>query len=341
MSLYTEIQSLDKHKTNIVITILNGIHAGEHLLLSDGIEIYKSNDKVDWEPILNHIPLQKKSQTLTINNQMVFYEFIQQNYKVVICGAGHISMSLIRMCRMLNLYVTVIDDRPFFADNARKEGADKVICEPFVEALTNIKGDTGTFFIIVTRGHRYDQVCLEHIIEKENSYIGMIGSKVRVKKVLEYLITLGIAREKLEQVYTPIGLKIGAETPAEIAVAIMAQIIEIKNKNKTSDGYTEEIISCLSNDSSWDLPRALVTIVSRKGSAPREVGTKMIVLADGTMIGTIGGGCVESDIRQEALNCIRQKECRLVVSDMTGINAEEEGMVCGGIIELFIEYISA
>ncbi|MDF2472364.1 MAG: hypothetical protein K0R21_146 [Anaerocolumna sp.] len=339
MSFYTAIQSLDKHKTNIAITVVSGIFAGEHLLLSDGVKVYESKDSIDWEPITRQIPQLKKSQTITINNEKVFYEFIQQSYQVVVCGAGHISMPIIKMCRMLNLPVTVIDDRPFFADNARREEADKVICEPFLQALSQINGDTGTFFVIVTRGHRYDQVCLEHIIDKENAYIGMIGSKLRVKKVLEYLVDKGISKEKLDQVYTPIGLKIGAETPAEIAVAIMAQIIDVKNKNIGSDGYTEEILEGIINDNAHNIPKALVTIVSRKGSAPREVGTKMVILADGTMVGTIGGGCVEADIRQVALDCIRNQECRLVENDMTGINAEEEGMVCGGIIELFVEYI--
>ncbi len=165
----------------------------------------------------------------------------------------------------------------------------------------------------------------------------MIGSKVRVKKVLNYIEDKGVAREKLNKVHTPIGLDIGAETPAEIAIAIMAEIIEVKNKERGYGIYSEELYEAI--EKYEGIPKSLVTIVSRKGSAPREVGTKMLVLKDGTMVGTIGGGCVEADIMQAALRAMDNKVSMLVQADMTGVEAEEEGMVCGGIIELFIEPI--
>jgi len=218
-------------------------------------------------------------------------------------------------------------------------GADKVICEPFENALDNIQGDTGTFFIIVTRGHRYDQECLEKIMHKENAYIGMIGSRLRVKKVLEHLEEKGIPREKLAQVYTPIGLRIGAETPAEIAVSIMAEIIEVKNKKTGLGAYNQELIELILDEKN-NIPKALVTIVSRKGSSPRDVGTKMIISKDGTMTGTIGGGCVEADIRQMALSCLDNRKSKLVKVDMTGQEVEDDGMVCGGILEIFVEPIN-
>jgi hypothetical protein len=208
----------------------------------------------------------------------------------------------------------------------------------FVNNINTIEGGTHLvgFKTALTRGHRYDQECLEKIIHKENAYIGMIGSRLRVKKVLDSLEEKGIPREKLDKVYTPIGLKIGAETPAEIAVSIMAEIIEVKNKKAGFGAYSNELINYILNEEN-DIPKALVTIVSRKGSSPRDVGTKMIVSKDGTMKGTIGGGCVEADIRQTALSCLDNRECRLVKVDMTGQEAEDDGMVCGGIIEIFVE----
>lgn len=337
MEFFKILNELDKTKENIVITILAGNNKGEKLLLSDNETVYVTNEKLNWSSIIPFIPESKKSQIITVNNERVYIEFITQSYNVVVCGAGHISMPIIKMCKMLELPVTVIDDRISFINNAIKEGADKVICKSFSEALSEIKGDTGTFFIIVTRGHRYDQECLKSIIEKENKYIGMIGSKLRVKKVLEYLEEEGISKEKLEKVYTPIGLKIGAETPEEIAVSIMAQIIEVKNKKTGSSTYSDELIDGVLNDNYKNIPKALITLVSRKGSAPREVGTKMIVLKDGTMISTIGGGCVEANIRQTAFSCMDNNEIKLVKVDMTGIEAEDDGMVCGGIVELFVE----
>lgn len=339
MEFFEFLENLDNTKENIVITVLNGKYIGDKILISDKEIVYTSNNTLNWNDVIGVIPESKKSQIVTVNDVRYYIEFIRKAYNVVVCGAGHISMPIIKMCKMLDLPVTVIDDRISFTNNAIREGADKVICKTFDEALSEIEGDNGTFFIIVTRGHRYDQECLKSIIEKENAYIGMIGSKVRVRKVLDYLEEEGIDREKLDKVYTPIGLKIGAETPAEIAVSIMAQVIEVKNKEIGSSAYPDELINGALGGSYKDIPKAMITLVSRKGSAPREVGTKMIVLKDGTLIGTIGGGCVEANIRQTAFSCIDNQEPKLVRVDMTGIEAEDDGMVCGGIVELFVEPI--
>lgn len=340
MDFYEFLKQIDKNKENIVITILSGHNMGEKIVLSDGEIVYKDNNDLNTEKIISAVPEIKKSQSLTVDGEKIYVEFMRQSYNVVVCGAGHISIPIIKICKLLDLPVTAIDDRITFANNAAKAEADKVICKPFEEALRDIEGSSGTFFVIVTRGHRYDQTCLENIIQKENAYIGMIGSKVRVAKVLDYLESEGISREKLNEVYTPIGLKIGAETPEEIAVAIMAQIIEVKNKETGSSAYSDELLNTVLMDEKREVPKAMVTIVSRRGSAPRDVGTKMLVLKDGTMIGTIGGGCVESSIRGDAFMCIDNKKHKLISVDMTGRHAEEEGMVCGGIVEVFVESIN-
>lgn len=339
MDFYNALQQVDKNKKNVVITVMTGKHIGDKLLLSDGEKIYTNNEAFDWENIISLIPTNNRSQIVQFSEEKVYFEFIRQSYNVVVCGAGHISISIIKMCKLLDLDVTVIDDRLNFANDAIRAGANKVICKSFEKALDNINGDNGTFFIIVTRGHRYDQTCLQKIINKQNAYIGMIGSKIRVKKVLDYLQEEGISIEKLKKVYTPIGLKIGAETPAEISVAIMAEIIQVKNKEIGSSIYNDELLKGVLDENYNNISKAVVTIVSRKGSAPREVGTKMVVLKDGTMIGTIGGGCVEASIRQTAFSCIDNQRCKLVQVDMTGRDAEDEGMVCGGIVELFVEPI--
>lgn len=341
MDFFKTLEQIDKTRNNVAITILSGKNIDSRILLSDGQVVFTNNNSLDWGPIIKAIPENHKSQTITLEDERIYFEFIRQTYRVVVCGAGHISIPIIKMCKLLELPVTVIDDRITFTNNALNAGADKVICQPFDKALDQIQGDSGSFFVIVTRGHRYDQICLEKIIDKENAYIGMIGSKLRVSKVLDYLEDKGKDREKLNRVYTPIGLKIGSETPAEIAVSIMAQIIEVKNKKNGSSTFSKELLDSILGEKYKDIPKALVTIVSRKGSAPREVGTKMIVLKDGTMVGTIGGGCVEADIRQNALASIESNKSTLVHSDMTGLEAEEEGMVCGGIIDLFIEPLKA
>lgn len=336
MEFYKILQELDSSRNNIVFTYLTGDKAGSKCILSGDNIIYSTN-RIEWESVIELMPVNKKSQTVLFGDDKIYIEFLRQSYNVVICGAGHVSMPIINMCKLLDLPVTVIDDRLEFTNNAKVAGADKVIYAPFEDALDKISGDSGTFFIIVTRGHRYDQMCLEKIINKENAYIGMIGSKLRVAKVLDYLEERGVQREKLDKVYTPIGLKIGAETPAEIAVSIMAELIEVKNKKAGKSSYDEELLEALFNDKYKDVPKAVVTITSRKGSSPRDVGTKMAVLKDGTMIGTIGGGCVEAELRQKAFSVIDNMNCELIKVDMTGTEAEDDGMVCGGIIEVFVD----
>ena len=337
MEFLKVLSETDNKKENVIITIVSGDNINSKIVISDNEIIFNNNDKVNWAPIIAAIPKNKKSCMITLNKEKIYIEFLRKKNNVIVCGAGHISISIIKMCKLLDLHVTVIDDRITFTNNALKAGADNVICDAFDKALQRIKSDNGTYFVIVTRGHRYDQTCLQHIIDKQNAYIGMIGSKVRVKKVLQYIEETGVSKEKLEKVYTPIGLDIGAETPAEIAVAIMAQIIEVKNKEIGAGNFSDELVNGVVNESTRSIPKALVTIVSRRGSAPREVGTKMIVLKDGTMIGTIGGGCVEADIRRIAIQSMESSRCQLIQVDMTGQEAEDEGMVCGGIVEIFVE----
>ena len=315
-------------------TVLTGEHAGEKRLLvnpgKDGMESCEN----------------------TLEHNRIFRERIGRTPKLIICGAGHVSMPIIRIGKMLGFAVTVIEDRPKFADNARAAGADHVFCVPFREGLAKIDGDSDSWFVIVTRGHRYDAECLEAILQKRYAYVGMMGSRRRVAIVKDQLEEKGISREVLDAVHTPIGLKIGAETPEEIAVSIMAEIIQIKNTQSEEDGakaggYSDEMLACIFGTKTdekniGDQKKVLATIISRKGSAPRGVGTKMLILEDGTTVDTIGGGCIESEIIQKAIVMMRMDTpvFQVCTVDMTAGQAEDEGMVCGGVVEVMLESVT-
>ena len=306
-------------------TVLAGEHAGEkRLSCGAGAE---GEQKVK---ILHDTDAQTR----------VYHERIGRTPKMIICGAGHVSIPIIRMGKMLGFTVTVIEDRPKFADHARAAGADQVLCEPFADGLSKILGDSDSWFIIVTRGHRYDTECLEAILQKPYAYVGMMGSRRRVAIVKDQLEAKGVCREALDGVHTPIGLKIGAETPEEIAVSVMAEIIQVKNAGSGKGGYSPELLyAVLDPDDSRE--KVLATIVSRKGSAPRSVGTKMLIRADGTTVDTIGGGCIESEVIRKALLMMRAEDegFRLCTVDMTADAAEDEGMVCGGVVEVMLEKV--
>jgi xanthine dehydrogenase accessory factor len=233
----------------------------------------------------------------------------------------------------------VIEDRPSFADQARRAGADRVICDNFMDALDTVEGSPDTYFVIVTRGHRYDMDCLRLILKKKSAYLGMMGSRKRVFLVKKQLSEEGFAEADLDRLHAPIGLDIAAETPDEIAVSILAEIIQEKSRKKRAVGYDKEFFKYLTGEP--ELSSVLCTIVSKRGSAPREAGTKMLILEDGRILGTIGGGCAENEIIHRGLAMLRNKiPYALERVDMTAREAEDEGMVCGGTIQVFLEYIN-
>ncbi len=273
----------------------------------------------------------------------IFCEFLVGSKNMIICGGGHVSMPVAKIAKMLGFNVTVIDDRLAFANGERFSEAT-VICKPFGDALSQLSGGKNDFFVIVTRGHRYDQECLRIIVNKPNAYIGMIGSKNRVRIVKEQLIEEGCNPELLAAVHTPIGLRIAAETPEEIAVSIMAEVIQEKNKTGCHGAIDRELWNYLTgsdrlSEEVLEMPKAMITIITRKGAAPRQVGAKMIITADGTSVGTIGGGCMENEAKQKALIVMNDHNPVVMTIDMTGTEAEDEGMVCGGIASVLIEPI--
>ncbi len=341
LDFFKTIQEMEAKNRNLAVTFLEGRFFGEKALISNGTVIWQSQKYIPWFDYLYKLEEVRGSGVCAVNETKLYCEVLGKDKKIVICGGGHVSIPIIQISRMIGFQVLVLEDRPKFADDARRAGASQVICEPFTEGLTDVKGDQDTFFVIVTRGHRYDQVCLESIVEKEHAYIGMIGSKRRAAKVKEAILAKGKKKDVVCQVHTPIGLNIGAQTPEEIAVAVMAEIIQEKNKGECHLGYPKEIMNGILNNQTFSLEKVLATIVMRKGSAPRGAGTKMLVMADGTCIGTIGGGCLESEIVQKALSMIRadRKKCELCHVDLTGEDAEEDGMVCGGVLEVLLERI--
>lgn len=340
-NLYQILQLQEGVHRSIIATVVEGISEGEKLFLSDGAILWQSCENSFLAKHTAEICKAKKSQIIELDGQRVFCELPGNEKILVICGGGHVSIPIIQIGRQIGFRTIVLEDRPKFADNARRAGADQVICESFENGMKQIAGSTDTYFVIVTRGHRYDTMCLKAAVQKPNAYVGMMGSRRRGALVKESLAAEGIDRAILERVYTPIGLSIGAETPEEIAVAVMAEIIQVKNQEKRTEGYEPEFLAYLTGEKAADKGKVLSVIVSRRGSAPREVGTKMLVLEDGTIIGTIGGGCVEGEVITKSLYLLRQEEAKRVLMqvDMSGADAEDAGMVCGGTVEVYLERI--
>mgnify|MGYP002571802803 CR=1 FL=1 len=145
--------------------------------------------------------------------------------RLILCGGGHVSLEVAHIARRLEFELVVIDDRPGFASRDRFPMAGQVVCAPFLEALDALGSRESDYYVILTRGHAHDRDCLEHVLRGKYAYAGMIGSRTKVAAVKAALEAAGIAREILDGVHSPIGLPIGAQTPAEIAVSIAAEMI--------------------------------------------------------------------------------------------------------------------
>ena len=159
----------------------------------------------------------------------LLFEIARPPLELLICGGGHVGQAVAKTARLLDFKVTVIDDRAEFA--ARDKFPDPAVqlrAQDFVEALRATPITPATHIVIVTRGHRHDEICLEEVIDKPARYIGMIGSRRRTTTIRERLKRAGVAPELLRRVHAPIGLDIGALTPEEIAFSIMSEIVLLR-----------------------------------------------------------------------------------------------------------------
>jgi xanthine dehydrogenase accessory factor len=158
----------------------------------------------------------------------VFIEPILTTPTMYIFGGGHISLSLARIAKLIGFKIVVIDDRTEYANAERFPEAEMVLAEDFAKAFSKLKIDKTSYIVIVTRGHQNDELVLEWAISTPAKYIGMIGSKTKVKTTYSHLLAKGVSQKTLDSVHSPIGLAIDAQTPEEIAVSILAEIIKVR-----------------------------------------------------------------------------------------------------------------
>ena len=161
-------------------------------------------------------------------NLEVFFEVVHPPPQLIVVGAGHIALPLVRIASILDFEATVIDDRDDFASRERFPDASDILVGRYRDTVASLAVDSHTYVVLVTRGHVHDQACLELVLESPAAYIGMIGSKRRVRTVMQRLAEKGFSAAALDRVFAPVGLDIGSQTPAEIALAIMAEIVNVR-----------------------------------------------------------------------------------------------------------------
>ncbi len=204
---------------------------------SDGQRIGTLSGKTDLDDaIVNGIldfSQEREGRTIVLQDHEekdfeLFVEPIVSDPTVHIFGGGHVSQQIVPLAALVGFKVVIIDDRPEFADQKRFPEADEVHQYSFDDVLEKLAIDETSYIVIVTRGHVHDRTVLTQALKTNARYIGMIGSRRKVGIVFKKLMEEGFRREDLDRVFSPIGLNIGAETPEEIAVSIISELIQVR-----------------------------------------------------------------------------------------------------------------
>ena len=170
-----------------------------------------------------------EEQGLICGGQMeVFIEPLVPSPDVYVIGAGHVSQSLSAIAHAVGFRVHVVDDRTMFANAGRFPDAVEIVAEPIPDWLARADLPPAAFVVVVTRGHKHDFEALKALAGRPLRYVGMIGSRAKVLKIRAALEQAGVGADWLATVHAPIGLRIGAVTPEEIAVSIVAELVAIR-----------------------------------------------------------------------------------------------------------------
>ena len=261
---------------------------------------------IEFQEILDKLDRGETPElTKTVEGQSYTRVFLPEN-RLILLGGGHIAQPLCAMASMLDFAVTVVDDRITFANSERFPEAAQVICNSFANAIADLKIRATDYVCVITRGHRWDGECLRQILAGTLPiYLGMIGSKRRVAGLLDLLAGEGFSADDLARIHAPIGLKINAQTPAEIAVSICAEMIAHRRKYVRKDqnislDQTNTDYAMLRFLAESTQPKACALVLSSTGSTPVKPGAMMAIDYLGNGYGTIGGGCSEAAVMVRA-----------------------------------------
>ena len=270
-------------------------------------------------------------ESLNINNfkGRVLEENLTPPVHLVLFGAGHVGKALFHLARLQDIDITVIDSRDEILKQEDFPNAELIKVDySNMDALKlNVYNP---YFCIFTHGHFGDKACLEWCLKQKTEYVGMIGSKGKVKNTFEKLLKEGYTEEQLAKVHAPIGITIGGDTPQEIAVSIMAEIIQTYSSKPNRSVMDIELLKVLSKKEG-----ILCRIISKKGSAPRQIGTSMFVTKE-KVYATVGGGALEKRVIEEALNLKENVMLKEFILNPQG----DLNMICGGDEEILFQRIN-
>ena len=240
--------------------------------------------------------------------------------QLVICGGGHVAREVAAMAAHLDFPTRIVDDRPEIMTPERFPATAEVICDSYENIDKYL--EPGACYVVVTPDHKADYRCVSAILHTDHRYLGMIGSRRKVAAATQKLREDGFTQEQIDSLFAPIGLAINAVTPAEIAVSILAQLIQQKNKTHAASADRQLL--------ELRQPGILCIITEKHGSTPRGVGSMMFVGRD-QVVGSIGGGEAEylaiSHAAETTSATMREYH-------LNNRHADGLDMVCGGTIQV-------
>src|SRR5687768_9229299 len=236
-------QLLDRGAISVVVTVMRGPATGSKLLLDEQNIIAGSLGNTDLDqlvktPASEFLKSHHETRMFSVSDfaptfplaseRLLLFERLQPAPRLVVCGAGHVGAALAKLGSFLGYQTTLIDDRAEFLEGGRfpEEQIQTVVAADWQTAVREAIGNgRGVSVSVVTRGHNEDERCMQAVVRTNPDYVGLIGSKRRTSIVIDRLRESGVSNEQLKNIRAPIGLDIGAVSPEEVALAIMAEIV--------------------------------------------------------------------------------------------------------------------
>jgi xanthine dehydrogenase accessory factor len=205
-----------------------------HAVLFAGGEIYGdiTLPAADIEKLNTELRNVSTTSVLLLDASRVMVDRIRRLKTLYCFGAGHVAAPTAHLAALVGFRVVVVDDRPEYASAERFPEAHRlIVVDDYNRAFDGLEIDKDAFIVIVTRGHKFDRAALDQSLKTPAGYIGMIGSRRKREAIYEALLAQGVKQERLAQVHSPIGIDIGGETPEEIAVSIVAELIQVRSRS--------------------------------------------------------------------------------------------------------------
>jgi xanthine dehydrogenase accessory factor len=226
-------QILERGEIALVVTLVSGPGSvGAKLLVHENGTAGNLGDPAleSWvvDKAQDFLASREETRMFTVAETSLLFERLQPAPRLVVCGAGHVGASLARLAAFTGYHTTLIDDRAEFLKRERfpEEEIELLVDDDWSSAVRKAVGNgRGVSVAVVTRGHNEDEQCMHIAVETNPDYLGLIGSKRRTSIVIERLRDAGVSEEQLGKIHAPIGLDIGAVSPEEVALAIMAEIV--------------------------------------------------------------------------------------------------------------------